>query len=220
VLLLHGLLGIQGKPLFGTLIACLHHGVPVVGVIDQCVLDERWVGVQGQGTCLNGKPVTTAGCALLSEAMMYATTPHMFAPGFEQERYQNMCDAVKRPLYGADCYAYALVASGFGADIVVEADLGLYDYCALVPVVEGAGGVMSDWQGRRLTLQNHTVSKGRVVACSNKALHTAALAVLSSSTGEEAAGEHVLPTAMGYTLSTVVGLALGALLLWHKKKMS
>jgi inositol-phosphate phosphatase/L-galactose 1-phosphate phosphatase/histidinol-phosphatase len=116
---------ITGKPLFGTLIACLHYGVPVVGVIDQCVLDERWVGIQGQGTCLNGKPVKTAGCASLSEAMMYATTPHMFSPGFEQERYQCMCDRVKRPLYGADCYAYALVASGFGADLVVEAGEGV-----------------------------------------------------------------------------------------------
>ena len=72
---------ITGKPLFGTLIACLHHGVPVVGVIDQCVLGERWVGVKGKETRLNGKVLSSRGCDALTEAMMYATTPHMFGPG-------------------------------------------------------------------------------------------------------------------------------------------
>jgi len=78
------------------------------------------------------------------------------------------------------CYAYALVASGFGADIVVEADLGLYDYCALVPILEGAGGVISDWNGRKLTLQNHEMSKGRVLACSNLSLHHQAVEILNT----------------------------------------
>ena len=169
---------ITGKPLFGTLIAVLKDGVPIIGVIDQCVLDERWVGVAGEGTTLNGKPVRTSGCEALEESMMYATTPHMFGRGEEEEKFRIMCDTVKRPLYGADCYAYAIVASGFGADVVVEADLGLYDYCALVPVVEGAGGVMTDWCGRKLTLQNHETCKGRVVACANEKLHSQAIGIL------------------------------------------
>jgi inositol-phosphate phosphatase/L-galactose 1-phosphate phosphatase/histidinol-phosphatase len=172
---------ITGKPLFGTLIACLKDGVPIIGVIDQCVLKERWVGVVGQGTTLNGKPVSTSGCATLKESMMYATTPHMFHKGEESDKFEKMCNKVLRPLYGADCYAYAIVASGFGADIVVEADLGLYDYCALVPVVEGAGGKMTDWCGRRLTLENHERSKGRVVACANEGLHKEAIAILGKS---------------------------------------
>jgi inositol-phosphate phosphatase/L-galactose 1-phosphate phosphatase/histidinol-phosphatase len=194
---------ITGKPLFGTLIACLHDGMPVLGVIDQCVLDERWVGVQGLQTTLNGKPVHTRASASLGEVMMYATTPHMFSPGLEQERYAAMCDAVKRPLYGADCYAYALVASGFGADLVVEADLGLYDYCALVPVVEGAGGVMSDWQGRRLTLDNHEESKGRVVAAANEALHREALEILAERPSAGAGG------GAGVALTAALAVALG-----------
>ena len=177
---------ITGKPLFGTLIACLHFGVPIIGIIDQCVLDERWVGVVGRGTTLNGKLVSTTstsasgsgGCTLLKDCMMYSTTPHMFHEGEESIKFTQMCNAVKRPLFGADCYAYAIVASGFGADLVVEADLGLYDYCALVPVVEGAGGVMTDWTGRKLTLQNHEVSQGRVVACANSQLHKEAIAIL------------------------------------------
>jgi len=172
---------ITGKPLFGTLIALLHNGVPVLGVVDQCVLKERWVGQTHddvQLTTLNGQPVTTSGAATLSEAMMYATTPHMFAEGFEEEHYTLVQHAVKRALYGADCYAYALVASGFGADLVVEADLGLYDYCALVPVVCGAGGSFTDWNGDTLTLEHHDASKGRVVAAANEALHSAAVRLL------------------------------------------
>lgn len=171
---------ISGKPLFGTLIACLYKGTPVIGIIDQCVLDERWFGVLGQTSTLNGDPIQTNTKTALKDAMLFATTPDMFGPGEETEKFNAVKAAVLRPNYGTDCYAYALVASGFGADLVVEADLGLYDYCALVPVVEGAGGVMTDWSGRRLTLENHEVSRGRVVAASSPALHREALAILSA----------------------------------------
>lgn len=201
---------ITGKPLFGTLIACLKDGIPIIGVIDQCVLDERWVGVVGVGTTLNGKPVKTSGCDDISESMMYATTPHMFGKGEEEDKFSVLCDTVKRPLYGADCYAYAIVASGFGADLVVEADLGLYDYCALVPVVEGAGGVMTDWSGRKLTLQNHDACQGRVVACANEKLHKQAIAILgkkwkpSISLGSAALSNTLLPMAVGVCLGMVL----------------
>mmetsp|Transcript_32083 Transcript_32083/g.88643 ORF Transcript_32083/g.88643 Transcript_32083/m.88643 type:complete len:655 (+) Transcript_32083:101-2065(+) len=177
---------ITGKPLFGTLIGLCHKGRPLIGVIDQCVLNERWVGVVGHGTTLNGKPVRTKGAASLADAMMYATTPHMFKPGLEADRFAAMCKEVKRPLYGADCYAYALVASGFGPDLVVEADLGIYDYMALVPVVSGAGGYITDWSGDELCMQNHAASSGRVVAAANKDLHKAALRVLASRNGASA----------------------------------
>lgn len=169
---------ITGKPLFGTLIGLCHHGKPVIGVIDQCVLNERWVGIVGVGTKLNGQPVHTRGVDALGEAMLYATTPLMFAEGFETQRFNAIRDAVKRPLFGTDCYAYAIVASGFGADLVVEADLGLYDYAALVPVLKGAGGVMTDWNGKELNIKSHEASHGRVVAAANTALHEAALKLL------------------------------------------
>ena len=169
---------ITGKPLFGTLIGLCHNGVPTIGVIDQCVLKERWVGVAGVRTTLNGSPVKATGQATLGEAMLYATTPHMFNAGFEADRFAALRDQVKRPLYGCDCYAYALVASGFGADLVVEADLGLYDYAALVPVVLGAGGCMTDWNGDDLTIAHHEASKGRVVATANASLHKEALSLL------------------------------------------
>jgi len=169
---------ITGKPLFGTLIGLCHRGRPTIGVIDQCVLRERWVGVVGVGTRLNGEAVHARGASALSEAMLYATTPHMFAAGFEAERFEAVRSAVKRPMYGCDCYAYALVASGFGADLVVEADLGLYDYAALVPVLLGAGGSMTDWNGEELTMQRHAASRGRVVAAASAALHGAAIELL------------------------------------------
>lgn len=183
---------ITGKPLFGTLIACLHRGTPVVGVIDQCVLDERWVGVVGRGTQLNGRPCTTAGgLPSLKDALLYATTPEMFRAGFEASRFGALGAKVKRALFGADCYAYALLASGFGTHLVVEADLGLYDYCALVPVVQGAGGVITDWQGLPLTLQSHKAgaSKGRVVAAADARLHEQAVQVLSGGPASEAVAD-------------------------------
>eukprot|EP00568_Trieres_chinensis_P010923 CAMPEP_0183304794 /NCGR_PEP_ID=MMETSP0160_2-20130417/9759_1 /TAXON_ID=2839 ORGANISM="Odontella Sinensis, Strain Grunow 1884" /NCGR_SAMPLE_ID=MMETSP0160_2 /ASSEMBLY_ACC=CAM_ASM_000250 /LENGTH=320 /DNA_ID=CAMNT_0025467907 /DNA_START=92 /DNA_END=1054 /DNA_ORIENTATION=+ len=198
---------ITGKPLFGTLIACLRNGEPIVGIIDQCVLNERWVGVSGAGTTFNGRPVRTTkgpedgGCTELKECMMYATTPHMFHPGEESAKFERMCSVVKRPLYGADCYAYGIVAAGFGADIVVEADLGLYDYAALVPVVEGAGGIMTDWYGRRLTLENHERSKGRVVACANEMLHEEAIGILGEIWSESESGSE---GARKSTISSVV----------------
>ncbi len=113
---------------------------------------------------------------------MYSTTPDMFEHGDALTKFDAMRGAVRTPHYGADCYAYALVASGFGADVVVEADLGLYDYCALVPVIEGAGGVISDWTGERLTLSNHERSRGRVLASANPSLHRQALEILSAQT--------------------------------------
>lgn len=169
---------ITGKPLFGTLIGLCHHGQPIIGIVDQCVLKERWVGIVGHGTTLNQEKVETDGVDMLSDAMLYATTPHMFATGFEATKFEALRSAVKRPLYGSDCYAYALVASGFGADLVVEADLGLYDYAGIVPVILGAGGQMTDWQGRELNIQNHEQSRGRVIAAANSSLHQAALRIL------------------------------------------
>jgi len=177
---------ITGKPTWGTLIGCLYQGVPIVGIIDHCILKERWVGSVGNPTILNGQSVsTTKSATSLSNATIYTTTPDMFRTGEEVTKFNTIRDASLRTLYGCDCYAYALVASGFGADAVIEADLGLYDYAAIVPVMEGAGGIITDWNGNKLTLQNHINSKGRVVASSNNMLHSEMLRTLSLSTAAE-----------------------------------
>ncbi len=141
---------IAGRPIFGTLIALMQDGWPVLGVIDQPILKERWVGRVGGETTFNGKPVRCAACKELSDAVLATTTPHQFS-GDEVEAFMGVAKSVaeRKIIYGGDCYNYALLANGH-VDIVIEAGLKLYDFAALVPVVEGAGGIMSDWQGNPL----------------------------------------------------------------------
>jgi inositol-phosphate phosphatase/L-galactose 1-phosphate phosphatase/histidinol-phosphatase len=164
---------VTGKPLFGTLIALCQNGIPVLGVIDQPILKERWVGAVGHPTTYNGEAVSTRNCADLNDAWLYATSPAMFK-GPDETAFNRLAEAVKFPLYGADCYAYGLLASGF-TDIVCEATMQPYDYCALVPVVEGAGGKISDWASKPLTLN----SDGRVLAVGDIALQQKILDLLA-----------------------------------------
>lgn len=107
---------ITGKPTWGILIGLLYRGVPVLGVIDQCILKERWVGSIGTPTLLNGEPVSVAKTSAtnLCNSTIYCTTPDMFRAGEESQKFENVRDASLRTLYGCDCYGYALVASGFG----------------------------------------------------------------------------------------------------------
>jgi len=122
---------------------------------------------------LNGKEIKVRSCHELKLASLFATAPEMFKDT-DATAWESLRGMVKLPRYGADCYAYGLLACGF-VDLVVEASLQPYDYCSLVPIVEGAGGIMTDWQGNRLGLK----SDGRVVAAGDRSLHTAALKVLA-----------------------------------------
>ena len=141
---------VAGRPLFGTLIALIVDGFPVLGVIDQPILRERWLGVIGQPTLFNGQPVRTRACPALAEAAIATTGPHYFDH--------------KRMVMGGDCYNYAMLASGH-LDVVCESNLKIYDWAALVPVVEGAGGVMADWHGDPL----RQGSSGHVLALGDPA---------------------------------------------------
>ena len=129
---------ITGLPIFGTLIALLHRGVPVLGIIDQPISKERWVGVVGQGSTLNGRPIKVRACPGLDKAYMYSTAPQMF-DGATAGRHQALAEKTKLFRWGGDCYAYGLLAAGH-VDLVVENSLKLYDFAALVPVIKGAGG--------------------------------------------------------------------------------
>ncbi|XP_028767930.1 bifunctional phosphatase IMPL2, chloroplastic-like [Neltuma alba] len=163
---------ITGKPLFGTLIALLQNDRPILGIIDQPVLRERWIGIRGKGTTLNGQVVSTRTCDTLSRAYMYTTSPHLFS-GDAEEAFTRVRSKVKIPLYGCDCYAYALLASGF-VDLVVESGLKPYDFLALVPVIEGAGGVITDWKGNQLLWEASPFSPARsfnIVAAGDKLIH-------------------------------------------------
>lgn len=163
-----------GKATFGTLIALTRRGSPILGIIDQPILRERWLGAGGQTTTFNGAPIATRPCARLADASLYATTPQMFV-GPDATAFERLAKAVQYPLYGADCYAYGLLASGF-TDLVCEASLQPYDYCALVPVIEGAGGVISDWQGRPVTI----ATNGHILAAGDRDLHKLALKGLAA----------------------------------------
>ena len=166
---------ISGKPLFGTLIALWHEGRALLGIISHPALGERWTGASGRPTLYNGAPVNARPCPHVREATVYSTSPYMFATAGDAAAYERLRRAAKLALFGTDCYAYGLVASGF-ADLVVESGLKPYDYAALVPVLEGARGVISDWRGRPLGL----ASDGRVLAAGDARAHAEGLALLTA----------------------------------------
>ncbi len=156
---------IAGRPIFGTLIALVQDGFPVLGIIDQVILGERWVGAVGQDSLFNGSPVRSAPCKQLSEAMLATSSPHYFTDE-EADSFMSLAKGVaqKKIVYGGDCYNYGLLASGH-IDIVCEAGLKLHDFAALVPIIDGAGGLMCDWNGDPL----HAQSDGNVLAIGDPA---------------------------------------------------
>lgn len=156
---------IAGRAIFGTLIALMQDGFPVIGIIDQPVQRERWVGVVGRETLFNGKPAKSAQCRDLKDAVLATTTPHQFTD-HDADHFMGLAGKVapRKIIYGGDCYNYGLVASGH-VDVVCEAGLMLHDFAALAPVVDGSGGTMCDWNGEPL----HAESSGHVLAIGDHA---------------------------------------------------
>ncbi|GAB4176235.1 MAG: histidinol-phosphatase [Thalassobaculales bacterium] len=162
-----------GKPMFGTLIALMRGGRPVLGLIDQPITGERWVGGDGWPTQWNGRPVGVRGCPGLERAILAATSPAQFS-GADAAAFAGLSQRCKLTHWGGDCYNYALLASG-QIDLVLETPLQIYDWAALVPVIEQAGGVITDWHGRALR-RGHV---GRVLAAGDAARHAEALAIVA-----------------------------------------
>lgn len=157
---------ITGRPLFGTLVALMDRDVPVLGVIDQPITGERWVGVAGQPTRFQGA-YGRAGCRpcpSLADAELSCTSPDIFSEA-QAVRWRRLAKAVRRTSWGGDCYAYGLLALG-AIDVIAESGLKPWDWAALVPIIEGAGGCITDWQGRAL----HPDGDGTVLAVGDKAL--------------------------------------------------
>ncbi len=169
---------ITGNPLFGCLVALLRGGRPILGVIDMPILEERWTGAAGHATSFTDRQgrreARVRPCADLAAATVLATTPDMFKDA-DAPAFQRLHDAAKLTLYGGDCFNYGLLASGF-ADIVVEAKLAPYDHLAHAPIIAGAGGVMTDWQGRPTSLE----TDGRVVCAGDPRCHALAISLLQS----------------------------------------
>lgn len=162
---------ITGSPLWGTLIAVVRGGRTVLGLVDMPVLGERWVGTAGRAQ-RNGTPVRTRGCSALAQARIVTTSPDIFNAA-DWQRYDALSRQCAMRRFGGDCYGYAQLAGGT-VDLVVETGLQPYDYLAPAGLIEAAGGVVTDWEGRPLGL----ASDGRVLAAGTPGLHAAALAVL------------------------------------------
>lgn len=162
-----------GKPTFGSLIALCHGDRAMLGIIEMPALDERWIGIRDGGARHNGAPCRAARAGTLRDAVVLASTPDMFGRD-DWRTFDRVCAKARARAFGADCLGYGLLASGH-TDVVMEADLKPYDYMAVVPIVEGAGGVISDWGGRPLDPR----SDGRVLACSNARLHETILGMIA-----------------------------------------
>jgi histidinol phosphatase-like enzyme (inositol monophosphatase family) len=162
-----------GLPIFGTLIALVHDGRPVIGIIDQPILTERWLGVRGRPSLFNGKPAKTRPCSDLANAALFATTFDRFNRS-EMARFQKLVEMTSINRLSGDCYAYGLLALGL-ADVVVDAEMKPHDFAALVPVIEGAGGAIGDWEERPLPMRRPS----RVAAVGDPKLFGAVCAVLS-----------------------------------------
>jgi myo-inositol-1(or 4)-monophosphatase len=168
---------ITGRPQFGTLIALLDEGRPILGLINQPVTGERWLGAAGRPTRFTGPMGGVAGCRpcpRLDHAELALTSPEVFDPG-DAERWERLHARVRRTTFGGDCYAYGLLALGY-LDVIAEATMHLWDWAALVPIIEGAGGRLTDWDGQPLT----EASDGHTLAVGDPALLAQTIDILAA----------------------------------------
>jgi myo-inositol-1(or 4)-monophosphatase len=165
---------VTGFPLFGSLIALLRGDRPVLGVIEAPALAERWVGCEGRPTLFNGSRVSTSSCRSIEQAVVYTTTAETFGPA-ERARFETLSSRAALRRFGGDCYLYGMLAAGH-CDLVIEVQLKPHDFMAAVPIIEGAGGRISDWRGAPLS----SVTDGRVVAAATETLWRQAIAELGT----------------------------------------
>jgi myo-inositol-1(or 4)-monophosphatase len=166
---------ITGRPSFCTLVGLLEDGVPVLGLIDQPVTGERWMGGRDVPTAFRGPfggRIGPRAVTALADAELSSTAPEMFV-GDGAARFARLQAKCRRTYWGGDAYAYGLLALG-QVDIVAECGLKPWDWAALAPVVQAAGGVITDWAGAALRLG----CDGSVLAAASPELHAAALAAL------------------------------------------
>lgn len=167
---------ITGFPTWGTLIALNDGGRPVLGIVDQPFTRERFVGAPGW-SALNGRPLGTRPCPGLGQARLGMTTVRMFSRAEERAAFERVQARVALVRPGGDCYSYCMVAHGL-LDLVVEGDLAPWDIQALIPIVEGAGGIVTGWDGGAAT------GGGCVVAAGDARVHAEALAILRAAMNE------------------------------------
>ena len=165
---------IAGHKDFGTLIALLHNKKPIIGIINCPMHQERWVGIEGQQTTMNGRKVNTSNKYSLDESYLSSTGLYMFENDNFKRGFEKIINKTRYHRFGGDCYNYGLVASGY-IDIVIENMLKVHDYMALIPVIEGAGGKITDNSGNMIDFN----SNGSVVVSANEKLHTQLIDIIN-----------------------------------------
>jgi len=155
---------IAGLPLFGTLIGLGLKGKPILGILDQPILKERFIGMGSKST-LNGKKIRTRQCLSLADAVHATTDPRMMVGSTQQAMLHKLMRLTRMTQFGGNCYAYGMLAAG-SIDIIVENDLKPWDTFALIPIIQGAGGVVTSWSGKP------AINSPHVLACGNKQLHS------------------------------------------------
>lgn len=167
---------ITGKPIYGTLIGIVRGGKAIAGVMDAPATGDRWTGGVGKPSLFNGKQISVRTGRSFKEAWLTCTTPQMFK-GPHLDRFFALLNAVGYATFGNECQGYGQLACGW-VDIVCEADLAPYDYAALIPIIEGAGGICTAWDGSPLTFGE--IGKHTVLAAATPELHAEAVKILSA----------------------------------------
>jgi len=164
----------SGMPLWGTLIGLYNGEDAILGLLDQPFLKERYQAYGGSAFMITPErslPLATRSVAELSQAVAYCTTPDMFSDASARACFDQVCADTLLMRYGGDCYSYALLAAGH-IDLVLDCDLKPYDIQALIPLVQAAGGVVTNWDGES------AVNGGYVVAAGSDQLHKQVLPLL------------------------------------------
>ena len=164
---------IAGIPVYSTLIAVCHNSRPVIGVMDFPALDARWLGVEGQPTRLNGAPVRTRLGAEMGGAFLSTSNPDIY-PSADLKAMKSLREQTAWRIYGTAALAYGRLAQG-RVDLAIDSGLKIWDILAFVPVIQGAGGIITDWTGAPVTL----ASGQQVLAAGDPALHVRALEIIA-----------------------------------------
>jgi len=166
---------ISGMPAWGSLIALAHHGEPVYGMMHQPFIKERFIGVGGSARYrgpAGERGLHVRPCATLKEAVLFTTSPRVM-PADDRKAFSRVEEMVRLSRYGGDCYAYCMLAAGH-VDLVIESGLKPFDIMALIPIVQGAGGIVTSWDGGSAN------NGGRIIAAGDKRVHQAAMTILSA----------------------------------------
>jgi myo-inositol-1(or 4)-monophosphatase len=174
---------ICGLPMWGTLIGLTHRGAPCYGMMHQPFTRERFFGDGqaafwrgparggfGQAAALEKRKLGVRHCESLAQATMMTTSPLLFDED-ARDKFHRVERAVRLPRYGGDCYAYCVLAAGH-VDLIIETNLNPYDIVALIPIIEGAGGIVTTWSG------DSAAQGGSIVAAGDRRIHAAALELL------------------------------------------